>query len=79
MSRSLDLSCPNKMAAKSRLGGDREPGGCQADCGKLRKHPSLVKRLNDEPDRLPLGPAAYTKLRMYWEEVMDAWEEEGEA
>ena len=46
---------------------------------KLRKHPSLVKRLNGEPDRLPLGPEAYTKLLMYWEEVMDAWEEEGEA
>ena len=46
---------------------------------KLKKHSSLVKRLNDEPDRLPLGPAAYNKLLRYWEEVMDAWEAEGEA
>jgi hypothetical protein len=44
---------------------------------KLKKHPSLVKRLVDEPDRLPLGSAAYTKLLMYWELVMAAWEEEG--
>lgn len=46
---------------------------------KLKKHPSLVKQLIDEPDRLPLSPAAYTKLLMYWELVMRAWDEEGAA
>lgn len=42
--------------------------GVERMARKLKKHPSLLRRLDDEPDRLPLGPAAYTKLRMYWEE-----------
>jgi len=45
---------------------------------KLKKHPSLVRQLNDEPDRMPLGPAAYAKLLTYWQLVFAAWEEETE-
>jgi len=44
----------------------------------LKKHPSLVKELNDEPDRLPRSPAAFTTLKTYWKLVFAAWEEERE-
>jgi hypothetical protein len=44
---------------------------------KLKKHPSLVRQLINEPDRLLLSPAAYTKLLTYWQLVFAAWEEEG--
>jgi hypothetical protein len=44
---------------------------------KLKKHPSLVKQLCEgEPDQLPYGPAAFTKLLTYWQMVFAAWEEE---
>lgn len=44
---------------------------------KLKKHPSLVKQLDNHPDRLPYSPAAFTKLLTYWQMVFGAWEEEG--
>jgi hypothetical protein len=44
---------------------------------KLKKHPMVVKQVENAPDRLPYSPAAFTKLLMYWQMVFAAWEEEG--